>query len=84
MTKTKRAMIVAITKKNQRMVNKAVKYLEKYNALSSERDRAYDNDEEKKGIQLDRKCENVFDQYLDACYYLPKREVANIEKIIYS
>jgi hypothetical protein len=76
--------ITAITKKNQKMVNKAVNYLDKYNSLSSERDRAYDNDEERKGIQLDRKCENVFDQYLTACDELPKRERDNIEKKFYN
>jgi hypothetical protein len=66
------------------MVNKAVNYLEKYNSTSSARDRAYDNDEEKEGRKLDRKCENLFDQYLTACDELPKRERENLEKCFYN
>jgi len=76
--------ITAITPKNQKMVNKAVNYLEKYNSTSSARDRAYDNDEEKEGRKLDRKCENLFDQYLTACDELPKRERENLEKCFYN
>ena len=76
--------ITSLNAKNQKAVNNAVKYLDKYNSTSSERDRAYDNDEEKKGIQLDRKCEDLFDKYLTACDELPKRERDNIEKKFYN
>jgi hypothetical protein len=76
--------IKAVNTKNQKAVNKAVKYLDKYNTLSNARDKAYDNDLEKEGIKLDRKCEDAFDKYLDACFYLPKREVVNIEKSFYN
>jgi hypothetical protein len=77
-------MITSLNAKNQKAVNKAVKYLDKYNSTSSARDRAYDNDEEKEGIKLDRKCENLFDQYLTACDELPKRERENLEKCFYN
>ena len=77
-------MITSLNAKNQKAVNKAVKYLDKYNSTSSARDRAYDKDEEKEGIKLDRKCENLFDQYLTACDELPKRERENLEKCFYN
>lgn len=77
-------MITSLNAKNQKAVNKAVMYLDKYNSTSSARDRAYDNDEEKEGSKLDRKCENLFDQYLTACDELPKRERENLEKCFYN
>lgn len=76
--------ITSLNPKNQKAVDKAVKYLDKYNSTSSARDRAYDNDEEKEGRKLDRKCEDLFDKYLTACDELPKRERENLEDSFYN
>ena len=52
----------------------------KYNALNDLRNEAYDNDNIVKAVQLNKKCEDVYDKYMDACDCLPKREVTHLEK----
>ena len=72
--------IKSITPKNQALVNKAVKWLLKYNDLDIERNIADSDGNEKLYNQLDRKCERAFDKYLEYVDELPKRERAKIEK----
>lgn len=75
--------IQAITKRNQKAVNKAVKALLRYNEANELRDKADNEGNTKEFNKYDRICQNSFDAYLDACEYLPKREVKQIEKLIY-
>ena len=75
--------IIAINKKHQSNVNRAVKNLIKYNALNDLRNIADDNGEEKLYKKLDRQCLNTFDKYLDIVSELPAREKIKIEKQLY-
>ena len=70
--------ISAITRKNQAQVNKAVKYLVKYNELNDLRNIADGNGNEKEYNKLDTQCAKCFDNYLEAIDELPKREIAQI------
>jgi len=77
--------IKSITPKNQKLVNKAVKWLVKYYDFNTKRDYISDNldcedDESKEWRAINRKCEKAFDKYLDCLWDLPKREQINIEK----
>tara|TARA_R110000868_G_C10674966_1_gene746970 strand:+ start:225 stop:458 length:234 start_codon:yes stop_codon:yes gene_type:complete len=74
--------ILSITKKNQTLVNKAVKWLLAYNELNDLRNLADDADDVREFKKLDRKCAATFDRYEDICFQLPKREVNHIEKIL--
>ena len=74
--------IQAITSKNQSKVNKAVKYLVKYNDLNDLRNIADDNDNMKDVSKYNRLCEDAFNKYLDAMYYLPKNQQKVIEKLL--
>tara|TARA_R110000868_G_scaffold220501_1_gene471758 strand:- start:788 stop:1021 length:234 start_codon:yes stop_codon:yes gene_type:complete len=73
-------MLVSVNKLHQSKVNKAVKYLVKYNNLNNLRDNADSNGDEKEYNKLNRQCEIVFDNYLEIVYELPKRERDRIEK----
>jgi hypothetical protein len=75
--------IIAINKKHQSKVNRAIKTLVRYNALNDLRNIADDNGEEKLYKKLDRQCLNTFDKYLDIVNELPAREKIQIEKEIY-
>lgn len=75
--------IIAINKKHQSKVNRAVKNLIRYNALNDLRNIADDNGEEKLYKKLDRQCLNIFDKYLDIVSELPSREKIKIEKELY-
>tara|TARA_R110000737_G_scaffold328112_1_gene342660 strand:- start:65 stop:319 length:255 start_codon:yes stop_codon:yes gene_type:complete len=78
--------IQAINKKHQSMVNKAVKYLIKYNEANNLRDKASDNNEKdydedcKEWRKYDRQCESLFDKYSDCIEELPSREAKKIEE----
>jgi putative IMPACT (imprinted ancient) family translation regulator len=72
--------ITAVTKKNQKQVNKAVKCLIAYNSLNDLRNLADNECDEKLTAKFDRKCELAWDKYCEAIYYLPKREIQKIEK----
>ena len=74
--------IIAITKKNQSLVNKATKWMTKHNELNILRDAADDADNLKEFKKLDRQCAAAYDRYLDVCFQLPKREINQIEKIL--
>jgi protein involved in sex pheromone biosynthesis len=69
----------AINKKNQKDVNKAVKFLIAYNTANDKRNAAEDNDNAKEFKKFDKICETKFDNYLEVCGDLPKREVKQIE-----
>jgi len=78
--------VTSITQKNQSLVNKAVKWLNKYYDYNTQRDFISDNlecdeDDSKEWRQINKKCEGAFDKYLDYLWDLPKREQNNIEKI---
>jgi len=78
--------VTSITQKNQSLVNKAVKWLNKYDEYNTQRDFISDNlecdeDDSKEWRQINKKCEVSFDNYLDYLWDLPKREQNNIEKI---
>jgi hypothetical protein len=75
--------IQAISKKNQKQVNRALGWLEKYNEANELRDIADGNGDEKEYKRLDILCARLFDMYLTIVDELPKREKANIEKLIY-
>ncbi len=77
--------IKSITPKNQKLVNKAVKWLVKYYDFNTKRDYISDNldcedNESKEWRAINRKCEKAFDKYLECLWDLPKREQLNIEK----
>lgn len=74
--------IIAITKKNQSLVNRATKWMTKYNELNDLRNAADDEDNSREFKKLDRLCAAAFDKYLDICFQLPKREINQIEKIL--
>ena len=76
-------MIKAINTKNQSLVNKAVKYLQKYYELNDLRNVADDNGAEKELKKYNRMCEDVFDKYLDALAELPKGQQQIIDKLIF-
>lgn len=70
----------AINKKHQAIVNRAVKWLEKYNEANNQRDIADGNGDEKLYRKYDRMCEKTWDKYEECTSELPKREVEQIEK----
>ena len=76
----------AINKRHQSMVNRAVKWIEKYNKANEQRDIALElmRSSMTKNAPIWRKynrlCERAFDKYLECLYELPRREVAQIEK----
>ena len=72
--------MIAINKKHQAMVNKAIKWLEKYNEANDLRDLADNNDDEKRYEKYDKICEKTWDKYEECISELPSREVSQIEK----
>jgi len=75
--------IIANNKKNQAQVNKAVKFLIRYNENNDLRNKADGEGDEKLCAKFDRICEIAFDNYLDAISELPKTEINAIEKKLY-
>lgn len=75
--------IIAKSKKNQAQVNKAVKFLMRYNENNALRDEADGLGDEKLYAKYDKICEVSYDNYLDAISELPKTEIAAIEKKLY-
>jgi len=70
----------AINKKHQAMVNRAVKWLEKYNEANNLRDMADGTGDEKLYRKYDRMCDKTWEKYEECTSELPKREVEQIEK----
>ncbi len=79
--KTLNFSIIAQKKANQTKVNKCVRALLAYNKANDERDIIENNDLPSNAIN--RKCENLFDRYLEAAADLPKYELKPIEKALY-
>ena len=75
--------IIAKNKKNQAQVNKAVKFLIRYNENNDLRDKADGDGDDKLYAKYDKICEVSYDNYLDAISELPKTEVTAIEKKLY-
>jgi hypothetical protein len=75
--------LIAFSKKNQSLVNKALYWGAKYNTLNDARDVADNDGEERLYRSLDNKCANTFDKYLDYYDALPKREQKRIDKILF-
>ena len=73
--------MIAITKKNQTLVNKAVKWLLAYHKLNDLRNLADDSDNLREFKKLDKQCAAAYERYLDICFQLPKREIKEIEKL---
>lgn len=65
--------------KNQSLLNKVIKALEKYNALNNLRDKADNEGNEREYKKLNNQCEKSFDKYLELLNELPKYEQKRIE-----
>ena len=73
--------ITAINKNNQSLVNKAIRYLDKYHTFNNARDHISNTIEDTKQYnKLNVKCEKLWDLYEEFLEELPKREQINIEK----
>lgn len=77
----KTQVLVALKPKNQSKLNKCIRALLAYNKANDERD-ALDN-EGKKVNAIERKCENLFDKYLNYADELPQYEVKRIESLYF-
>jgi hypothetical protein len=71
----------AINPKNQSLVNKALKYNQKYDELNVLRSNADDAGDVKAFNKLDRQCAQAFDKYLDVMAELPKYQQKAIEMV---
>lgn len=74
----------AINAKYQKQVEKAVKLLAKYNDLDNKRNEADGLGDDKLVDKLDKQCERVFNQYLEAEECLPSREIKAINDYLYN
>jgi vacuolar-type H+-ATPase subunit B/Vma2 len=72
--------MTAKTKRNQTALNKAIYWGMEYFKVSDERDRAYNNDNDRRGRALDIKSERTFDTYQKYLEMLPKAEQKKVEK----
>ena len=78
--------IIALNKKHQSTVNKAVNWLIKHNEFDRQRDIiandlcGWEEYESKEWRAMNRKCQNSFDKYEEYTSELPAREVKQIEK----
>lgn len=68
--------------RNQKLVNKVLKYNNLYDVNNDARDLAYDNDDDKLVRKYNRLCEKYFELYLEFYNELPKYEQKNIDKFI--
>ena len=75
--------LIAINKKYQEKVNRALYWLQQYDVLNDIRNYAEDNDQGFKIKQYNKKCENAFNKYLEIVDELPNREKQQIEKSIH-
>ena len=69
----------SINPKNQKLVNKSIKWLLKYKDYNTQRNICDSNGDEKGWNKLNKKCESSYDKYLESIELLPKREIRNIE-----
>ena len=79
-------LLVAINRKNQSLVNKAVQCMLKYNEYNDMRDVVADTSELAEDDKLykyyNRQCIKFYDSYLERMYELPKGQRLAIEKFI--
>jgi len=76
-------MLTSINKKHQTQVNKALRKLARYNSYNNLRDIADGEGDDKAYKQLNKLCEQLFDEYLEIISELPKGEVKRIESSKY-
>ncbi len=69
----------SINPKNQKLVNKSIKWLLKYKDYNTQRNICDSNGDEKGWNKFNKKCELYYDKYLESTELLPKREIQNIE-----
>lgn len=67
------------TKKNEKIFNKTIKALIKYNALNNLRDQALNDDDMKLYKKADRQCETAWHKYWENFTELPQYEQKRIE-----
>jgi lysophospholipase L1-like esterase len=72
--------MIALNKKHQARVNKAVYWLTKYNTANDMRNDADGDGNEKMYKKYDNLCQKTFDKYEEYTSELPAREVKQIEK----
>jgi hypothetical protein len=78
--------IEAKNPKHQSKLNRTVSYLIKYNALNIERDHIEDEslqdyvEDDKEWRRINKKCEDVWEQFMTALEVLPKGEQVRITK----
>ena len=75
--------MIAKTKKNQPIVNRCIKALQKYYAINTLRDAADNDGNDKEVKKYDRQCEEVYSRYLEYLQTLPKYEQKIIDKLIF-
>lgn len=71
-----------INPKHLKTVNRCLRALDRYNELNDMRNDAENNGDERTVRKLERKCEEVFDRYLNYLHELPKNQQKQIEKIL--
>lgn len=76
----KQELIKSINPKNQKLVNKSVNYLLKYNDYNTQRNICDCDGDERGWSKFNKKCELSYNKYLESIELLPKREIQNIEK----
>jgi len=72
--------MIAINKKNQSRVNKAIKSLTLHNKYNDLRDQADADDNMKDHKKYDRLCEKTYNDFLDHMWWLPKNQQQAIYK----
>ena len=72
--------MIALNKKHQAKVNKAIYWLTQHNEADRQRNISDSAGNEKNYRAWDRKCEKTYNRYLDDTSELPAREVKQIEK----
>jgi hypothetical protein len=72
--------MIALNKKHQAIVNKAVYWLIQHNEADRQRNIADSAGNEKNYNAWDKKCQKTFDRYEEYTSELPAREVKQIEK----
>jgi len=72
--------MIALNKKHQAIVNKAVYWLIQHNEADRQRNIADSDGNEKNYKYWDKRCQKTFDKYEEYTSELPAREVKQIEK----
>ena len=72
--------MIALNKKHQAIVNKAVYWLIQHNEADRQRNIAYSAGNEKNYKYWDKRCQKTFDKYEEYTSELPAREVKQMEK----